>query len=92
MENVLVNFRLPESRLELVRQRAARRRQTVSAYIRMCVEEDLVRDNSAGCEKETWTKGLPEAVRNLVGIAEGVVVDEREEREAYHDYLAEKYA
>lgn len=92
MENVLVNFRLPESRLELVRQRAARRRLTVSAYIRTCVEEDLARDNGMERSENGWEQDLPAAVRNLIGIAEGAVVDDREVRESYHDYLAEKYA
>ena len=92
MENVLVNFRLPASRLELVRQRAARRRLTVSAYIRTCVENDLARDKGADRMDDAWERNLPAAVRDLVGLAEGAAVDEREERQSYHDYLAEKYA
>lgn len=92
MENVLVNFRLPESRLELVRQSAARRRLTVSAYIRTCVEEDLAREKGADCPEDGWKRDLPVAVRDLIGLAEGAAVDDRAVREAYHDYLAEKYA
>jgi len=92
MENVLVNFRLPASRLDLVRQRAARRRLTVSAYIRTCVEEDLSRDKVEERTEEPWTRELPEAVRDLIGLAGGVVADDREERKSYHDYLGEKYA
>lgn len=92
MENVLVNFRLPESRLELVRQRAARRRLTVSAYIRTCVEEDIARDKGAERPESGWERDLPAAVRDLIGLAEGAAVDDREARESYHDYLAEKYA
>ena len=92
MENVLVNFRLPESRLELVRLRAARRRLTVSAYIRTCVEEDLARDRRTERPENGWEQDLPAAVRGLLGLAEGAAVDDREVRESYHDYLAEKYA
>ena len=92
MENVLVNFRLPESRLELVRQRAARRRLTVSAYIRTCVEEDLARDRRTERPENGWEQDLPAAVRGLLGLAEGAAVDDREVRESYHDYLTEKYA
>lgn len=92
MENVLVNFRLPENRLELVRQRAARRRLTVSAYIRTCVEEDLARGKGAERPENGWEQDLPAAVRGLIGLAGGAAVDDREVRESYHDYLAEKYA
>ena len=92
MENVLVNFRLPVSRLELVRQRAARRRLTVSAYIRTCVENDLARDKGTDRMDDAWERDLPSAVRDLIGLAEGGVADDREERQSYHDYLAEKYA
>jgi len=42
--------------------------------------------------EEPWRKELPEAVRGLIGLAEGVVADDREERKSYHDYLEEKYA
>ena len=69
MENVLVNFRLPVSRLELVRQRAARRRLTVSAYIRTCVENDLARDKGADRMDDAWERNLPAAVRGLIGLA-----------------------
>jgi len=92
MENVLVNFRLPESRLELVRKRAARRRLTVSAYIRTCVEEDLANGQSSEREGDSWASSLPAAVRDLIGVAEGAVADDQAARKSYHEYLAEKYA
>jgi len=92
MENVLVNFRFPERRLELVRQRAARRHLTVSAYIRTCVEDDLARDASEDRAETAWEKSLPASVRDMIGLAEGAVADDREERRAYHDHLEEKYA
>jgi len=90
MENVLVNFRIPEGRLALVRQRAARQRLTVSAYIRNCVEDDLRRSAQDG--EEAWIKDLPTSVRDMIGLADGADVDDHAAREAYHEYLAEKYA
>ena len=39
-----------------------------------------------------WEQDLPAAVRDLIGLAEGAAVDDRQARESYHDYLAEKYA
>jgi len=92
MENVLVNFRIPERRLALVRQRAARQRLTVSAFIRDCVEDALRRSADVEEKEELWKNELPPAVRDMIGLAEGFSVDDNAERSAYHDYLSEKYA
>lgn len=92
MESVLVNFRMPQMRYLQVRERALQISVSVSEYIRNCVERELDHEAIAEREASVWQSELPQDVRELIGIAEGVAVDERAEREAYHDYLAEKYS
>ena len=92
MESVLVNFRMPQARYRQIRERASRSAVSVSAYIRNCVERELAQDVLAEREASAWRSELPRDVRDLIGIAEGAAVDDRAERDAYHDYLAEKYS
>lgn len=92
MESVLVNFRMPQKRYLQIRERASRDSVSVSEYIRNCVERELDLKVIAEREASVWQSKLPQDVRELIGIAEGAAVDERAEREAYHDYLAEKYS
>lgn len=92
MESVLVNFRMPRKRYLQIRERASRNSVSVSEYIRNCVERDLDLKVIAERAASVWQSELPQDVRELIGIAEGAVVDDRAERDAYHDYLAEKYS
>lgn len=92
MESVLVNFRMPEARFLQIRERASRVRLSVSAYIRKCVERDLEKSGAAEKESAVWQAELPQDVRELIGLAGCAAVDDRAERDAYHDYLAEKYS
>ena len=92
MESVLVNFRMPRKRYLQIRERASRNSVSVSEYIRNCVERELDLNVIAEREASVWRSELPHDVRELIGIAEGAAVDDRAERDAYHDYLAEKYS
>lgn len=92
MESVLVNFRMPQARYLQIRERASRDSVSVSAYIRNCVERELDFNVIAEREASVWQSELPQDVRQLIGIAEGALVDDRAERDAYHDYLVEKYS
>ena len=92
MESVLVNFRMPQKRYLQIRERASRDSVSISEYIRNCVERELDMSVIAEREASVWQSELPQDVRDLIGIAEGAEVDDRAEREAYHDYLAEKYS
>ena len=92
MESVLVNFRMPQKRYLQIRERASRDSVSVSAYIRNCVERELDFNVIAEREASVWQSELPQDVRELIGIAEGAAVDDNVERDAYHDYLAEKYS
>ena len=92
MESVLVNFRMPQKRYLQIRERASRDSVSVSEYIRNCVERELDLKVIAEREASVWQSKLPQDVRELIGIAEGAAVDDRVGRDAYHDYLEEKYS
>ena len=92
METVMVNFRMPQARYFQIRERASRDSVSISEYIRNCVERELDMSVIAEREASVWQSELPQDVRDLIGIAEGAAVDDRAEREAYHEYLAEKYS
>lgn len=91
-ESVMVNFRLAEDRLAAVRTQAARRRVSVSAYVRLCVEAGIERDEAAARDDIAWQREVPAAVRELIGLGGSAPVDDAAARDEYHDYLAEKYA
>ena len=88
----MVNFRLAEDRLAAVRTQAARRRVSVSAYVRSCVEAGIERDEAAAGDDLAWQRDVPAAVRELIGLGGSVPVNDAAVRDAYYDYLAEKYA
>ena len=92
MESVLVNFRMPKKRFLQIREIASRNMVSVSEYIRNCVERELGLNAVAEREAAVWRSELQQDVRDLIGIAEGAEVDDRAERDAYHDYLVEKYS
>lgn len=92
MESVLVNFRMPQARYQQIREVASRCSVSISEYIRNCVERELDQNAIAVREASAWRSELPRDVQDLIGIAEGAAVDDRAERAAYHDYLAEKYS
>lgn len=73
-----------------LRERASRDSVSVSAYFRNCVERELDLNVIAECEASVGQSELSQDVQELVGIAEGAEVDDRAERDAYHDYLTEK--
>ena len=64
----MVNFRLAEDRLAAVRTQAARRRVSVSAYVRLCVEAGIERDEAAARDDIAWQREVPAAVRELIGL------------------------
>lgn len=91
MDNVMVNFRLPESRYAALREQAARLRVSVSSYIRNCLEAEIARGEAEVRAEESWKGALPAEVRELVGLG-GTAVEDDAVRAEYHDYLAEKYS
>lgn len=87
---MLVSFRMLQARYLQLRERALRDSVSVSAYFRNCVERELDLNVIAECEASVGQSELPQDVQELIGIAEGISVDDRAERDVYHDYLAEK--
>jgi len=89
----MVNFRIPEASYRKWQREAKRRLQTLSAFMRSCIDEECARAEAEESERAAWKSVLPASVRALVGIlsAANDEVSDNDRREHY-DHLEAKYA